>query len=410
MHNFYNFTKCKIPKYYSNKPLNINNMQTIERKKIENVRYLFGSPSTVKSRHNQLIRTFSEAEDLKIFSAPVFDEATNSIIWTTDFNGTIINFAKLSPTDQAVAKKLLSKSIQQIIQKAKSFNNNEILEFVYNCIEIPSLNNIYLIRDNSEDNVVITEWGFVSDIPGMEKGLLAKIISIKRADMIFNVIYKGTDEPAPNENFYFEFEEHTEQHASNQEGIIILKDVKVDETVTVYQKEKNEILNKTQFICYEGGKYKLEVEKKINMRFKVLDEQDNTVQGITFLFSYDGNQVNLTSDAEGKIILNNIKKGTEVSVKSNSEQADIYNFICEDERENILRIKKKTYDMRIKIVDKNNEIVPNAKVTIKTGKTKKIYYSDENGFVILKNVEPNTKFDVVAIGKKQRKKKETEKK
>lgn len=385
-------------------------MQTIERKKIENVRYLFGSPSTVKSRHNQLIRSFTEAEDLKIFSAPVFDQATNSIIWTTEFDGTIINFAKLSPTDQAVAKKLLSKSIQQIIQKAKSFNNNEILEFIYNCIEIPSLNNIYLIRKAGEDHVTITEWGFVSDIPGMEKGLLAKIINIKRADMIFNVVYKDTNQAAPNQKFYFEFEEHTEEFISNQEGIITLKEVKIDDTVEVYQKDKEEITNKSKFVCYEGGKYKLEVEKKIDMHFKVIDEQDNTVQGITFLFSYDGNDMSRTSDAEGEIILNDIKKGTEVSVKSNDEPADTYKFICEDERENILRLKKESYNMRIKIVDKKNEIVPNAKVTVKTGKTKKTYYSDENGFVILKKVEPNAKFEVVAIGKKHRKKKETEKK
>jgi len=181
-------------------------MQTLERKKIENVRYLFGSPSTVKSRHNQLVRSFAESKDLDIFALPVFDEATNTIIWTTNFEGNIINFSKLSPTDQAVAKKLLSKSIQKIIQKAKEFSNQDLIEFVYNCIEIPSLNNIYLVRNGAEDSVVLTEWGFVSDIPGMEKGLLAKIINIKRADMIFNIVYKDTNNPASNQKFYFEYQ------------------------------------------------------------------------------------------------------------------------------------------------------------------------------------------------------------
>ena len=380
-------------------------MQTIERKKIENVRYLFGSPSTVKSRYNQLVRTFPDIEETNIFAEPVFDGATNTIIWTTALKGNIINFSKLSPTDQAVAKKLLSKGIQNILNRAKSLNNQEIVEFVYNCIEIPSMNNIFLVR-GEEDNVVLTEWGFVSDVPGMEKGLLAKIISVKRVDMIFEIVYRDNGQPAPNEKFYFEFEEHTEEHISNQEGIITLSEVKVDEEVKVYQRDDNQIINESKFVCYEGGKYKLEVDRKIDMHFKVLDEQDNVVPNVPYSFEFDGHTVDLSSDTAGQIILRGLKNGTKVVVKSKGEQTEVFNFVCEDDRENILRIKKPTYQMKIKIVDKKDNVVPNAKVKIKIGNQTKEYFSDENGFVILDDIEPGTNVNVVAIARKTKKKKE----
>ena len=90
-------------------------MSVIAQNKVENVRYIFGSPSTVKSRYNQIKRTFPEGKEYLIFAEPVFVEDTGAIIWSTEHAGSIVNFNKLSPTDQAIAKKLLTKSIQTIL-------------------------------------------------------------------------------------------------------------------------------------------------------------------------------------------------------------------------------------------------------------------------------------------------------
>ena len=57
------------------------------------------------------------------------------------------------------------------------------------CIEIPDMNDIYLIKNQGDKNVVLTQWGFISDMPGAEKGLLEKIINTKKIPMVFNVVF-----------------------------------------------------------------------------------------------------------------------------------------------------------------------------------------------------------------------------
>jgi hypothetical protein len=376
-------------------------MNIVEQKKIENVRYLFGSPSTVKSRYNQLKRTFPEIDDYKIFAEPVFIPDSNTIIWSTEFNGNIINYSKLSPTDQTIAEKLLSKSIQNILKLAKTFNTEELSKFIYNCIEIPSMNNIFLIRGQGNDKVVITEWGFVSDTPGMEKGLLAKIINVKRTNMTFDVIYTDNKEPAPNQKFNFDFEQHTETHISDENGKIILNDVKIDEEVEVYQDNNN----KQKFICYEAGKYKLQVERKINIQFLVLDSENKAVENANFTFEYNNQTKSLSSNEQGKIILPDIKIGTEI-IAYQDKKEDAQKFICQkDKKEYILRIKKPEYTLKFKVVDPDGEIVPNAKVKVKYGNQKIQLTTDNNGYAILKNLKPGMQVKVVAIGKKTKKNK-----
>ena len=391
-------------------------MAVVDRKKIEGVRYLFGSPSTVKSRYNQLKRTFPEGKEYLIFAEPVFVADTNSILWSSEHSGSIINFQKLSPTDQSIAKKLLTKSIQVLLNAAKDFDTEELTEFIYNCIEIPSMDNVFLVRGNGVDNVVLSEWGFVSDVPGMEKGLLAKIINIKRVDMNFDVVYEDK-EPAKNQKFYFEFEEQNQTHISDADAKIKLDEVRVDEEVKAYQKDGEEIVKEQSFICYEGGRYTLEAIRRIDMIFTVLNNDDKPIMGQVFSFIHDGETQTFTSDAEGKIKLSGVKEGDEVvayQMKEGEEEKERYNdhnFICDKDSENILRIVEEIipedpiFDMRFKVIDPKGNAVSNASVTIKyDGKTyEKI--TDDEGYTILEDVTPDSEVQVKAIGKKQKKKK-----
>lgn len=382
-------------------------MKVIEQKKIENVRYLFGSPSTVKSRYNQIKRTFPEGNEYKIFSEPVLVEDTNSIIWSTEFVGSIVNYNKLSPTDQIIANKLLTNSIQNILVLAKTFDTSELTDFIYNCIEIPSMTNVYLVRGDGDDKVVLTEWGFVSDTPGMEKGLLAKIINVKRIPMVFSVVYEDTKEAASNIKFFFDFEEHIEEKYSDTSGKIELHDVKIDEEVKAYQKSTEEKINEQSFVCYEGGQYKLEVERYLNIPFKVVNGKDEIIQGATFNFDYNGEQKVISSDSEGRITLQNLKAGTEIAVYQKKEEIkeNEYNIICEKDKEYILKVvtpEEPKFDMRFKVIDPNGQFVPNAKVKIKYNNKSVDLVTDSEGYTILKDVKPATEVKVVAIGKKQK--------
>lgn len=390
-------------------------MAVVSQNKVENVRYLFGSPSTVKSRYNQIKRTFPEGKEYLIFAEPVFVEDTNSIIWSTEHKGSIVNFSKLSPTDQAISKKLLTKSIQTILGAAKQFETTELTEFIFNCIEIPSMNNVFLVRGNGEDKVVLTEWGFVSDIPGSELGLLAKIINVKRVDMVFSVEYDDKV-AAPNQKFFFEFEGQTQAHISDADAKIRIEEVKIDEEVKAYQKDAEETINPQSFNCYENGRYTLIAVRKVNMPFIVLNQHNNPVPNQTFIFEHEGQTSTLTSDANGEIVLNDVKEGAEVVAYQTVEENKVFEhrFMSEHKKEYVLKIETPeeevveepippTYNMRFKVIDHKGEIVPNAKVKIKYNNKTVEKLTDQEGYAILEEVDPDTKVQVVAIGKIKKK-------
>lgn len=389
-------------------------MAVVSQNKVENVRYLFGSPSQVKSRYNQIKRTFPEGKEYLIFADPVFVEDTNNIIWSTEHNGSIVNFSKLSPTDQVIAKKLLTKSIQTILSAAKTFETNELTEFIYNCIEIPSMNNVFLVRGDGDDKVVLTQWGFVSDVPGSEVGLLAKIINVKRVDMIFTVEYDD-GEVAPNQKFFFEFEGQTQTHISDADGKIRLEEVKIDEDVKAYQKDGEEIIAPQSFICYENGRYTLQAVRKVDMPFLVVDQNNNPMPAQTFTFEHEGETTSLTSDANGEMTLGGVKEGVEVVAYQTVEgnRAFEHRFMSEHNKEYVLKIEvpeevieeepePPTYNMRFKVIDPKGNAVPNAKVKIKYNGKVVEKVTDDDGYTILEEVDPDTKVQVVAIGKKKK--------
>jgi hypothetical protein len=366
-------------------------MAVVDRKKVENVRYLFGSPSTVKSRYNQIKRTFPEGKEYLVFTEPVFIEDTNSILWSTEHQGSIINYQKLSPEDQSIAKRLLTKSIQVLLSAAEKYETDELTEFIYNCIEVPSMDNVFLVRSQGGDNVVISEWGFVSDAPGMEKGLLAKIISIIRVDMLFNVVYNDKT-PAPNQKFLFEFEDQNQTHVSDVEAKIMLREVRVDEKVKAYQKDGEQIINEQSFVCYEAGRYTLIAKQYVDMLFKVVNQNNVPVSGETFTFDYRGQTVTLTADAEAKIILPQIGVGDDLIAFQTKEgnRCNDHNFICEKDKENLLRVEQEVpeippipIDMSFKVLNQHDNIVPNKDFTFEFDGKTETFTSNSEGIISL---------------------------
>lgn len=393
-------------------------MAVVLQKKIENVRYLFGNPDTAMSRYAQLKRIFQENDMYKIFCEPLYSEATNSIIWNTDIEGNALPYAKLTIQDQNYVQKLLSNKISQLIDYAKKIGDSNLLEFVLSAIEIPSINSVYLIKAKDGDKVVLTQWGFVSDQPGDEKGILAKIIAIKRTDIQFYVYYEDSKtETAPNELFYFEFEGQVLSRLSDENGLIILNDVKDQEKILVYRKdEKGNKVNVEEFVSFENAKYQLFVKRLVDLYFKVVDQNDKPLANQTFLFNFQNTTKEHASNTEGMIVIPKVPVGENIEVyqMNENEKFNVSNFVAQKENNfYILKVfvpqkvepekVEPTYQMKIKVVDKKNKPLANAfvKIFIEDKVIEKT--SDEQGYVIVDDVKPNSKIKVEAQYNKPKK-------
>jgi hypothetical protein len=150
------------------------------------------------------------------------------------------------------------------------------------------------------------------------------------------------------------------------------------------------------------------------MNFIVINQHEQPVAGQTFTFNVDGTETTLTSNASGNIILPKIKFGQSVDAyqMKENQKTNEQSFVCQKDpnEKYYLKVvveevkppvteppKEEKYQMQVKVLDPENNIVPNAKVTLRyLGKTvEKV--TDENGYVYLDDVKPNTKVEVKAI-------------
>lgn len=391
-------------------------MNTIITKELKDVRYALGSAETAKSRYNQIKGTFPEGNEYRIFAEPIIQG--NRFTWTTEYQGMILNYTQLTPQEQSNAKDLLTAQIKKLLGAAKSYQDNSLTEFLMKCIEIPDMKDIFIVRHNNEDKVVLTQWGFMSDAPGAEKGLLEKIINAKRVPMIFSVIYQDETIAAGIE-IHFEYEGKKEIHKSDENGRITIDKVKVESYVKAYELEKDQQTNLHTFTCYEYGTYQIKVLKRFDMKFKVIDSNQQIRSGERFYFVYNGEEETITSDGSGIMILPAIKLETEVKVYQliENKEENTNRFICQKDKDEYLIIIQvplievpvvpvdipKNYKMRFKVVDDKDQIIPNAEITVKySGKTAKVF-TDEFGYAEIEGVEPGTQVNVIAKGEKKKK-------
>lgn len=391
-------------------------MNQIVTKELIDVRYALGSSETAKSRYNQIKGTFPEGHEYRIFAEPIILSEGNKISWVTEYDGAIINYSQLSEEEQSKAKDMLSEQMKRLFKAAKGFEDNSLVDFLYKCIEIPDLNDIYIVRKGVEDKVVITQWGFMKDTPGAEKGLLERIINAKKIPMVFNVVYIDDESPAVGAEVHFENQDKKQIHKSNEQAQITLPEIKVDSFVKAYEMDGEEEVNIHKFTCYEYGKYLIKVTRKVDMKFKVVDSNEKVLSNETFHFKWNEEKETLTTDENGYMILPGIKLETEIKVYQEIEdkEENVNRFICEKDKNEYLIViqieepvveEPKVYNMKFKVVDDDGDIVPNAEVTVKFNGQTKTLRTDELGFAVLENVEPGTKVNVKAKGKKQKKNK-----
>jgi len=394
-------------------------MNPIVTKELKDVRYALGSYDTAKNRYNQIKRTFPEGNEYRIFAEPIILSEGMKISWVTEYEGSIINFSRLNPEEQSRTKDKLSEQMRKLFEAAKKFDDVTLVDFLYKCIEIPNLNDIYLVRKNNEDFVVLTQWGFLSDVPGADKGLLEKIINAQRVPMIFDVVYMDGTTPAPGEEIHFEYEGKKEIFKSDSSGRIIIDKVKVDAYVKAYQVENETAINLHTFTCYENGKFVIKVLQKIDMLFRVITSRNTPLPGEEYILKFNDQEVKMLTDAKGEMILPKIRIDTEVVAfqQKDGREENRNTFICsKDKKEYLIVIQvpdevvivpeaPKVYQMKFKVVDDENLIVPSAEITVSyLGKTQKLF-TDAEGYAILEGVQPGTQVKVIAKGEKQKKKK-----
>lgn len=376
-------------------------MNVIATKIISDIKYLMGSAVTAPNMYRQIKATFPDSDVYKVFAEPIVLENGNKIAWSSSFSGTAVNYQKLSDEDKSLAQDILSNEISKLITAVKKFEDNNIVDFIYKCIEVPDMNDVYIVNDKGVKHAVITQWGFVNDTPGAEKGLLAKFINIRKIPMKFQVVYSDDLSNAPYEDIIFEIDSKIQSAKSDENGVIILEKVKENAFVKAYEADDKEKKNIQTYTCYDEGNYKIIVTPKGDMIFTVVDQNNNLLHNVEFQFDYNEETIKATTNADGQIILNNIKNTTQVTAYQISESGNknnVNNFIYERTNPNykiVIQVETiqlppepepKTHNMRFKVIDEKNNVIKDAEVIVKYNNITKTLRTDSEGYAELQDV------------------------
>jgi len=370
------------------------------------LRYLLGSPVTAPELYKQIRASFPNGEVYKFFAEPIVLEGGLKLAWSSSYPGKAVPYTRLNDQDKSLAQDMLNKAISDLMEAVKTFNDSKLQSFVANCIEVPSLDSIYIVDNGGDRHVVATQWGFVPDTPGAEKGLLIKFLNIKKVPMRFHVVYSDNMETAPGEDIIFEVDGKPMQGKSDIDGMIVLEKIKEGAFVKAWEAQEADKSNSQNYTCYEDDNYTIKVTPKGTMQFLVVDQFGKPQHSQTFTFEYDGQKIQGVSNAEGVINLERIKNGTRVEAYQTDEAGarkyeNVYVF---DRLVNPYRLAievevvpeppapepPKTHNMRFKVVDDKNNIVKSAEITVKyLGKTETMM-TDEEGYAVLMDVPVGT--------------------
>lgn len=377
-------------------------------------RYLLGSPGSASNYYKQIKALLRDTDLWKVFAEPVLLESGAVFAWRSPYSGKAYDCKSLAEEDQGFAKAELRKVMSQLETKIKTFSDPTLADFFRNCLEIPDSDNIFLVNDNGKMNVVITQWGFVLDVPGAEKGLIQKILEVKKVPMTFHVYYYKDGKKIPGAvaafaNVAFSIDgKHFATVSSDDAGLIVLDGVKEETKVSAYEPDDTESAQPQTFVCYENCIYDVYVNPKGDMKIQIVDQFDSALPGMEFVFEYSGKQETHTSDAGGYIVLKSLNANTQVDAYQHSGTSNArnnFNSVIYDPAQELYKIvvnvekpeeppvpQPELGDLNIKVLDKKGNVAANTDITIFYLDRREHMKTDAEGMVHIRQVPLGTKF------------------
>ncbi len=373
-------------------------MQIIAKKNTSHVRFIAGHLTDISLRYNNIIQEFKENDTYTFFAEPIV--AGNVIVWRTPLKGKIVSFNSLSDKEQEKAKLLLHKTAT--ILKSTLPENSKINENFNDYLTIPSNEDIYLVKGEGIDKIVITNWGCISDKAG-ENSIRISVSDKYPVPVKFKLIFPNKT-PAPGETIFITYNNIAKEKTSDENAFIDFGETNIGTPLTTHQIINKEIFNVQNFICDGRDEYVVTVFSYKKMNFVVKYDTGESIADSNFIFEYEDQKTELTSDAEGKIYLEKVRVSTKVKVykQEGDDQKYIHNFTCEDDKDLYEIIIPKPVeiippieleiiknDFIVKLIDKKEKPISSIDIDFNINNEIITQKTDKAGYAYINNVEIN---------------------
>jgi|GEM_PF-3882126 len=356
-----------------------------------------------KTAYQALKGTLSTSGYHTLFAEPILTSDQKSMLWFTDLQGDVKPFADLSAEDKAQARHILGEQIEKIYQLSKQYENESLRELIQTALIIPNEEAIFIIYQDNQLHVVLTQWGYIQDTPNANTDILRKFIEIPRYILVFIVQYEdGTALPAISFKTILKGILDkvctTDTQGSFAVEVSEGKELFIEE---IKKRYKNSFLATKSKNIVITLPYPTE-----DMRFEIWDTNDVLIPNSIWEFNYAGQTISHTSDNHGCIILPRVWFGTAIKVYQNKEGKEVYlQSYMSTEGQDVSIVRLPTIpkrDMLFRVLKQNKPIVE-ALLTLQYIDTEtqqeKIIPTNESGEYIWTQVPLDIKVKAVATKK-----------
>lgn len=379
---------------------------------LKGLRPLFNNQTESIQRFHEIAVFFNTNKEYLLFAEPVFTPNSNdlSIDWRTDFEGEAIEYDKLSEDDKILAKGILKREINQLYHIAyyltpESKNRDRILSILDNAIEIPDINNIFLIRDDyNKTHVVVTSWGFIGESYNAQTGIIKKLVPVKVKNIVFKIFLKNKKK-AINEDLTFDFLGKSRVLTSDSNGEITIFDLPFATPIKISNKLNDSDNVLFDNICGKEDSYSIIINKDGEppiLQIQTLNKDGLILRDIELECIWGSVKKKFVSDKNGIIELHDLAFNTDFECYQEKDGIKInyhtfrtvvgqviYNVVI-SESFPVMALKK------IYFLKPNGKKLSKVKAQIVEGIRFKDYISGKDGTLILEDYQDGDNLEVTA--------------
>ncbi len=388
--------------------------QIIKTTLLKGLRPLFNNSTESIQRYHDINTFFADTKDYMLFAEPTVTPNTSedSIDWQTDFEGEYKPYRQLSNEDKKIAKGILKRQLNRMWNAAYYYtkdpkNRNRILSILDDAIEIPDIDNVFLLRDDhNKTQVVITCWGFIGEAFNAPTGIIKDLIPVKVKDILFEFVYPN-NKPAKDEEVHFNFMGKDRALKTDKNGHINIFDLPFDTEMEIYQEENKsgEKVNINELVCGKENTYRIKLNRTDippTMQFVVKDKEGNTLASESIVFYYKNSAKTLKSGPSGTIEIEDIEPGAKVHCYQEAYNKRFnkhsFTFDAEDDYYEIVLTESAEDFLKDKLIVLNQKDKPvhKAKLKLSLGEQLIKKRSNKQGIAPIWELEHGDHFEVTA--------------
>ena len=312
------------------------------------------------------LRSVLSAEELSLFAKPEVNPDFTS--WLAAITGGVEVYAlsAVSEAERDAVADILEELKAKVSKKISAVP--DYAHMAASFFMVPGQGHIRVMRtERGRYLPLLTAWACqhidaVSAVDPLSRFLQKPRVT---TDVVDILVQYTNGNNAGNKFFFIDFLDHETREKTNDEGIFRRGRGKLGTSFTAYDKKGGERVWEKEFVVTQGGSYIYRVPLLVNCTVRITDQKDAPVPGAALLFTASDGEKEYQSDGSGAIKIEDAEAGTglKVTEKDNEGNTKTYSITSEDPQEFVFTIKRPyTLSPVIKVVDKNNDLLPGYKL------------------------------------------------